>query len=324
MNLSHTFGQIRQSLRDLGGQPSGGDFDKMADRAINQYYRMILAFVDQDEQTREFTLTTVADQKDYGCPTYVKRIINIEDADNRRNLDEISPLKYNTYYPGTTASGDPRKYSVLGNFGVQAQPSAATTVQVVSSEASDATARYLRVQGFDASDRLIDESLTLNGTTAVTSTASFEKIETAVKSSDTGTVITGYLTLSDGTTTFAVIPYWDEMSSHLWIRIYPIPDAVVSLTVQAVMRKPDLVRDDDWPQFDPDYHHLLISGPASDLLPKVGLTTLGVKLLSDYKDNLKTFKGTQSRRPNFVHHWADVSSGQTLPDRPLIEGVDYI
>jgi len=319
-----TYSEIRAALRNLGGQPSGGDFDTMADSAINRYYRMILAYVDQDEQTREFTLTTVASTQDYGLPTYVKRVLNIEDATARRSVAERTPRDYNKKHPGTTVSGSARQYHILGNYGVEVQPAAAGTVTVVSSEATDASNRYVRVKGFDSSGRLIDEQLTLNGTSTVTSTNSFASVETCVKSVASGSTITGYITVKTGTTTLAVIPYWDTMSSHLWIRMYPIPDDARALTVQSVMRKEDLVRDDDWPQFDPDYHHLLVSGPASELLPTVGKNALAGKMMSDYQENLATFKGTQSRRPNRAIFFADVTNAAILPDRPLIEGVDYL
>ena len=319
-----TYEGLRVELRNLAGQPAGSDFDNMANAAINRYYRLILAYVDQDEQTREFTITTAASTRDYGLPTYIKRILNIEDGTNNRSLTELTPKEYNTRYPGTDNSGDPRAYHILGSYGVQTQPSSATTIQVVSSESGDDSGAFVRVQGFDASDRLIDEQLTLNGTSAVTSTNSFEKIETVVKSTTSGSTIDGYVTVSDGSTTFAVIPYWDNMSSHLWVRMYPNPDSALSLTVQGVMRKPPLVRDDDWPQFDPDYHHLLVSGPASELLAAVGKSGLANKMLRDYTFGLKDFKGTQSRRPNRFLTWGTVSNANVLPDRPLIPNVDYV
>jgi hypothetical protein len=185
----------------------------------------------------------------------------------------------------------------------------------------------VRIQGFDSSGRLIDERVTLTGTSAVTTTASFEKVETVVKSNDSGYAITGYVTIKTtgtGTPTLAVIPYWDTMAEHLWIRLYPIPDDEYDLTVQGVMRKPDLVRDDDWPQFDTDYHHLLVSGPGSELMAAVGKSALAGKMLADYTEGLKTYTGTQARKPNRAIPFVEVSSGAVLPDRPLISGVDYL
>jgi len=320
-----TYKEVRETLRDLAGQPSGGDFDTMADRAINRFYRMILAYVDQDEQRREFVLTTVDGTQDYGLPTYIKRVLNIQDGTSLRSLEEVTPRDYNKNHPATSTSGPPRQYHHLGNFGVQKHPSTAGVVTVVSSVATDATSRYVRIQGFDASDRLVDEQVTLNGTTAVSTTVSFEKIESAVKSNAPGSSITGYITLTDAAANvLAVIPYWDTMSSHPWIRCYPIPDDARDLTIQSVMRKPDLVRDDDWPQFDPDYHHLLVSGAGAELLPSVGKNALAGKLMQDYTTGLDRFKGTQSRRPNRAFTFAEVSNAPILPDRPLIAGVDYL
>tara|TARA_Y100001938_G_C8059786_1_gene416515 strand:- start:553 stop:1521 length:969 start_codon:yes stop_codon:yes gene_type:complete len=321
-----TYREALDTLLDYGGQASGSDFEQMAGRAINRYYRKILGAVNQDNQTREVTLTTVASRQDYGLPLLGKRVLSITDGANRRSLREISRGDYASLYPGTTASGSPRRYANIGRRGVEAQPSSASVISVSSSASTDGSGRYLRVKGLDANNVEIDEQLTLNGTTTVAGSTSFSSVETLSKSVDTGKTITGVLTVTSNSAavTNARIPFFTTSPQYTWLRFYPIPDGALALTVQVVARKEPLVRDDDWPEFDEDFHHLLITGPGSEVLASVGKNAIAGKMWQEYEDNLRDFKGVQNSRPNMVGSFADVTTRQIQPDRPLIAGIDFI
>jgi hypothetical protein len=197
---------------------------------------------------------------------------------------------------------------------------------MASSLAADASGNYLRVKGFDANNVEIDERLTYNGTTNVVSSAAFTTIETLVKSSDTGSSITGVTTVTSNSAavTLSRIPVMTTTPWYTWLRFYPIPDGVLTLTCQVVTRKEPLFRDDSWPEFDEDFHHLLITGPGSEVLPAIGKGSLGQKMFVEYTNDLNDFKGVQKARPNLVQKWADVSNRQVVPDRPLISGIDYL
>ena len=322
------FGPIKEELADLAGQALAGDFATMVGRTVNGYYREILAYVDQDNQQREFSLTTASGTNQYGLPLYVKRIQDIEDTTNRRSLGEVSPQEFKRRFPGTTSSGTPRSYWPYGTRGVQTQPTSASAITFVSDDTADTTGRMIRVMGFNGSDVLIDEQKTLNGTTSVSTTSNadrtFESVESIVKSTTTGVTIAGNVTVTAGATTLGIIPFWMKSANYQWIELYPKPDAAVTYTVLATMRKPDLVRDDDWPQFDEDYHRLLIVGPGSELLPKTGNNALGGKMFQEYQMLKDQFKSTQNRRPNKAITWSSVSTSYVLPDRPLIRSVDFV
>lgn len=321
-----TFREIISTLLDLAGQDAGGDYETMVKRAVNRTYRRVLSEIDQDTRRREFSLTTAASTSQYGCPLYVHRILNIEDATNQRSIKEISAREFDRLYPGTTNSGDPRFYYVLGTYGVQAQPSTAATVQASSSSTSDVTNYYLRVQGFNASNVLVTEELTLNGTTAVTSTNTFSKIESLSKRAASGFSWNGNVTVTDGTDTLAVIPVEVTAPQYLWIEFYPIPDSALTLTVRAQMREPDLVNDSDWPDIDEDFHTLLIDGPGVELLAAVGQDALAAKMQGDYQMGFLKLRGATQRRPNRYRVFNDISSGPywARDDRPLIKGIDYV
>jgi len=283
--------------------------------------------VNQDEVAREFTLPTVASTSQYGLPLNVSRILNIEDGTNNRRLREISSREYDRLYPGTSSSGDARRYYVLGSIGVQTQPASPGTVTVVSDSASDGTSFFIRIQGLDANGVWISEQVTMNGTTNVTTTASFTTVEQVAKSQNSGNEWTGQVTVSDASANVLTrIPKAVTSPNHLRVEFYPIPDAVVSLTVRAMARKPDLFDDDDWPQIHEDFHMLIIDGAGPELMLAAGKPQQAQRMQLDFARTLPIFKGRAQYRPNRVGVFKDVQNAPFLwaDDRPLVEGVDFV
>lgn len=85
-------------------------------------------------------------------------------------------------------------------------PSVAETIQVFSSSANDTSAgtgaRTITVTGLDGSYNLSTETLTLNGTTPVTSTATFLRVNRIyVRTAGSGGVNAGTITVHQSTTT---------------------------------------------------------------------------------------------------------------------------
>jgi len=320
-----TFNEIVGDVLSLCSQSEGGDFETMAKAGVNRAYRRALSRVDQDHQFREFSLSTVASTSKYGMPLYVKRVMNIENAAQRRRIFDISSKEFDVKHPGTTAEGEPLSGYILGRFGVQVQPAAASTVSVVSDNSGDAGDAYrLRTTGFSSS-QLQTEQITVNGTSAVASSNSYDinGIERLVKEVSGTSSFTGTLTVKDSSANvLATIPPSWTSPTYLWMELYPIPDAVYSLTVRAVMYKPDLINDGDWPEVDEDYHNALVWGAAAELLPMVGKSTMGRQMMAQWENSLKEIQATQGRRPNRVHVMADTHNFPVLPRRPLIPKVD--
>ncbi len=319
-----TFNDIVSQVLDLSSQKSGGDYETMVKNAVNRAYRRVLQRVDQDNQYREFSLTSAASTSKYGMPLYVKKVLNIEDATNNKRVELISSSEYDVSYPGTSTSGPPDTCYVLGRYGTQAQPSSAGTIQVVSSNAADDGANFkLRVTGF-VSSQLQTEQITLDGTTAATSSNSYDAngLERLVKEAASGSSFTGTLTISDGTTTFATIPPSWTSPTYLWIEFHPIPSSAITYTVRAIMHKPDLINDGDWPELDEDFHNMLIWGASAEVLPVVGKSTMGDKMAQRFENGINEMSDYQQMRPNRVRVFSDVTSSPSLPRRPLIPGVD--
>jgi hypothetical protein len=136
---------------------------------------------------------------------------------------------------------------------------------------------------------------------------------------------TGTLTLKDAAgNTLAVLPPTYDAGEYRWIKFYPICTQALTYNVRAIMQVPDLVNDDDWPQFDSDYHDLLISGPGSEVLPLVGKRNLGAQMANEYARKSDTFAGTQQRKPNLILGFTNVSNALPLNDRSRINSVDGV
>ena len=310
---------------NLASSGSGGDEETMSKSAINRAYRTLLNSVNADHERREFSLTTVAEISKYGMPLYVRQVLNIEDANNNRIVFEISPREFDVSYPGTSDTGDPTRAYPLGAYGVQKQRSSSGTIQASSDSAADTGGHTLRVEGY-VSGNLVTETLTVNGTSTVTSSNSYDAdgIERITKHVASGYSWAGNVTITDGSNTLSKIPVWWESPTYQWFEFYPTPDTARTYTVRAISRKHDLVNDEDWPEVDEDFHNLLVWGAAADILPHVGKSSLADRMRRDYDDGLKRFRGIHQVRPNRIRTFADVKNGPLRRGRPQIPNVDYV
>lgn len=325
-----TFSTLVTRVLNLASQDSGGDFQTMAKAEINRVYRRLLNIANVDEQHREFTLTTEADTSKYGMPLYVKEVLNIEDPDNDRRVYDISYREYDIDYPGTTDSGDPVRAYPYGVFGVEKQPASDGTLTLVSSSTADDGTNYkIQVTGFNTSEVLVTETVTMDGTTGVATSNSFDSslgIERITKVPASGYTFSGNITVTDDdANTLSVIPVWMDSPSYQWYEFHPIPSSAITYTVRALMRKMDLKNDQDWPEIDEDFHDLLVDGPLAILLSHVGKSESAKMHWSRFNERMEEFKGSQGRAPARVRTFSNIqnyASGRDRPHRPLISGVD--
>jgi len=300
----------------------------MVKAAMNRQYRYMLNMANADEERREFSLTTVASTSKYGLPLYVKEILNIDDGTNDKNIFTTSARQYDLTYPGTSSSGTPDLAYIVGKYGAQAQPSSAEKLKVVSSSTSDGSNFEVRINGF-VSGVLTTEVVTMDGTTEVATSNTFDAngIERTVKDQAEGFSWTGNVTIKGNTsgTTFSVIPQWWESPTYLWIEFHPIPSSVLTYTVRALMRKPDLVNDEDWAEIDAEFHNVLVWGTALELLPTVGKLPQAQDLRVNFQTGMKRYAGVVNDADvSTVQTFADVTTVAIVPGRPLIQGIDYL
>lgn len=260
-----------------------------------------------------------------GLPLYVRSQLNLEDPSNATALIQTTRTEFLKEHPVDTDTGDPTHYIPLGNYGIQVQPAVGgSTITVVSDSASDSATTYTSLYGKDSNGTLITEKLTMNGTTNVTSSNTFyPPIDRIVKHTDANISFVGNITVTDASSNvLARIPTWVASPTYQWIEFLPIPDTARSYTLTAMAFKPDLVNDHDWPDFDDQYHDLLDYGAGQEVLPSLGKPDLAVMLGDLFDQRFKEFKTQVDPRPDLIQTYADVTIGNTMPNRPWIEGVD--
>ena len=324
------FREVIDTITDYAGQASGGQWEVFVKNQINRVYFRILDTGEVPHEHREFSLTTEADVSQIGLPLYVRKVLNIEDPTNSRFVWETTARAFDRAYPGNTESGTPRMSYPLGVRGVQKYPASDGVISFRSDSAADTGANYkMRITGFSTAGVLITETVALAGTTDVDTVNQYDStlgIERITKNPATGVTIAGNITVTDtGDNTLAVIPVWWDSPDYQWIEFHPIPSAAVTYTLRVEMRKPPLVNDTDWPEFDQEFHDLLIWGVTQDLLPTLGKGGVGDRHRLTFRERIDEFKQEKDDRPNAIWVFSNVQSRGGIanrPHRPLIDGVD--
>jgi hypothetical protein len=323
--------QIVEDILMYGGQPTGGEAETLVKNRINGVYYRVMDMVTTPSEEREFTLATVADKSQYGMPLWVKKILNIEDPTTPRVVAETTARAFDKVNPGSTASSVPHSFYVLQTKGTRAMPSTDGTLTVVSDAAGDAGVNYkVRVEGFDTSENLVSELITLNGTTPASSALSYDSVlgvERIVKAPASSITFAGTITLKDNAgNIIATVPLGWDSPDYLWIEFDPIPAGVITYTVRSEMRVPMMVNDFDWPKFETEFHDLLIWGVTQDLLVGWGKPAIAAAHRLTFKERLEELEGTANSAPAAIWVFGNVQSqiqfGQR-PQRPLTKGADF-
>lgn len=148
--------------------------------------------------------------------------------------------------PNPTATGSPKWYRLWEQEGVEVRLSTDDTLEIVSSSTSD-TNQTVRIVGYDTNGLLRTESLTLNGTTKVDGSITYDagKILKVSKSADT----TGIITIREATadTTLVKLAPTETSARFKIVSFYPIPTSAITLYVEYFTHIRRLEGDNDVP-----------------------------------------------------------------------------
>ena len=112
----------------------------------------------------------------------------------------------------------------------------------------------------------------------------------------------------DGWELMKLPPFYGDSPTYQWWEFHPIPDDKRDLTVRAIMRKPPLVNDDDWPEIPENYHDLIIEGAAASILPVVGKTSAADRSQRRFDRRLKKFSGKTQKRAGRMRTFENVTN----------------
>ncbi len=208
-------------------------------------------------------ITSVVGQYKYFPSIPFLRITSVKNITHEQHLDPASTNDIDQWDPSRNETGTPSHF--ISNAGleyVRAQPTSAGTISIVSSSANDLTQKvYIRgvVSGVERWERL-----TLNGTTSVPGTLSFDAatdvlptIYMVAKSVAT----TGVITVTRGAVTLAVLApdYLAEERQPLELWVTPSTASDV-YTVRGYRSPRPMFNAEDFPDFPHFYHELVLIG----------------------------------------------------------------
>ena len=153
---------------------------------------------------KDQTFTTVAGTRVYALHPAVVKLKYLFDNASRLFLPLISERQWEALGVDRVAEDIEPQGAIYGGWWpVSAQPTAATTLRIVSSSTGDGAGETVILRGLNGSSDIVEETLTAAGTTQVTSTTSFLHVLNVTKTGTWAGTMT--LSTSGGTTMLTLL-----------------------------------------------------------------------------------------------------------------------
>ena len=260
--LSEMRGYLQTVIRDTSSAASSLITDSLNLSLSQLYYAYPWSW-----KMRKTTFATVADQEEYRMDEEVDQIMLLRQRTNPLVLTYVPDRDFYRVVPNPEdrGSGVSRVYRQWEETGFTTSLAAADTIEVVSSSTADTSSFNVRVWGHDSNGIVIAETINLNGTTAATSTTTFQAatLLRVSKSANTTGVIS--VRRTTGSTILIRIAPTEASPRSKIIGLYPIPSAVVTMNLEYLERLQLLVADADVPQQDPQWNWVVLEGALQHL-----------------------------------------------------------
>ncbi len=211
---------------------------------------------------RKQTFSTVASQEDYNLDSEIDRIAVLRQISTPTRMVYIPDHLFYQLLPDpeNQSAGVPRYYRLWEETGFSTNLAAADTVYVKSDSTSDGSSFNVILVGRNSSGEIVSESLTLNGTTAVTSTTTWAAagLMRVSKSAQTTGTVTVYRTT--GATVLSELEPENLSPRYKRLSMYPVPSAVVTMYLEYYEGYRPLVNATDVPQIDTKWNWVLREG----------------------------------------------------------------
>lgn len=182
---------------------------------------------------------------------------------------------------------------------ITAQPS--SLLRVVSSSAADVTSsasdttKQIRIAGFDGSGIYLEEVIILNGTTAVSSSNRYNRVELANKSAATAGIVT--ISSNAGVRTVSMIAPTALLSEYILLGLYPIVTSEITLFVRYTVNPRKMVSDNDMPWPIPQkYVPVIKDGVLMKAWDYLKMPQRSQKAQGDFERGLENMKTDDARR----------------------------
>ena len=220
-------------------------FATIIGRFVNRRYFQILRSINWRNINDAYTFDTVVGTQRYVLPDDFGKEISCTDTTNSGELSKFQIDELYSTYKTITGTGSIERYAIVDSP-VQAQPSAASTLSIVSSSASD-TSQTILIRGISSGVEVY-ESVTLTGISAATSTNSYTRIKGISKSGATAGYVT--ITSNSAAVTNAVIPLETLETRYKILIIHYVPTSVSTIALPYIVNPLPLSQDYDYPVID--------------------------------------------------------------------------
>lgn len=246
--MAMTYKQLQDEIGRHIQDTSSGRLTRIKD-AINRKYTEIADGFDWPDLFRIGIneVTVFANEQDLYMPRHVDLSKKIVFDSNKELLHNSNPaMFYNRYFDNLTAGGNPFEYTNAGSSPIKRPIITAEKLDFVSSDAGDTTP-VVSVWGMVSGEEL-NELVTLNGTTTVTTVNTFSDVtrigtETSIIDSSRSGNIT--ITGNTSSTELAVIPTFEKDSRYQKIRFNTNPSTGTTLSIVYKKKARKLINDGD-------------------------------------------------------------------------------
>lgn len=263
-----------------------------------------------------YTLTTVASQQEYSLSPLVdtSKIIIFRDQATPGYIANISDQEYGMFDPGPVSTGNAYLYRLKGFSPVQNQPTSSSLLSLVSTSVAD-TAVIVNIQGLNGSGVLVNETVTTNGTVAVSSVNSYARILSLSK----GTISLGTISITSNAAAVnnvSIAPK-DRATTHPVIALTNIPDSVDTLYYDFTMKLPDITSDNDISLMPEQYHDSIELYAKEQVFKHLNNPTMAQLVNAEFESRINDMK-MDFTKPNGVWTLNDFEpfadfSGPPLP-----------
>lgn len=185
---------------------------------------------------RKDSFDTVADTEFYQLPRDTDIVRTVRQTTSPFKLSQVPDEVFYDYIPDPTETGEPLFYRLWEQEGLEVRLSTDDTLKVSSSSASDTATIKVILSGYDTAGIKRSEELSLNGTTNVDGTITWDAGRPLRVSKSEDTV--GLLTIAEKTssTTLLVIGEHERSPRFKVIGFYPIPSSVITMHLEYYTR----------------------------------------------------------------------------------------
>jgi hypothetical protein len=226
---------------------------------VNNRYQDIIRSYDWEQLYHNQSITTTASTSAYGFDENTERLVYAVDITNDCPINIVTEQDFlQNYGDALTDTGSPDTCFLASDV-VASQPASGQLI-IKSSSASDTTQTIL-LRGISSTAGEVYESLTCNGTTAVTASNTYTRVLGLSKSAATAGKITLYD--NDGTTARAVMSPETLVSRYKILNLYPVPSGAVTVKLRSRRRVTPLSQTYDYPIIE-DISDIIEIGAQAD------------------------------------------------------------